>query len=41
MTIQNKRRILAALITVTIMPTQRGGANAFRPEDVVIEWITQ
>ena len=40
MTIQNKRRILAALLTVTIMPTERGGSNAFRPEDVVIEWKT-
>jgi site-specific DNA recombinase len=40
MTIQNKRRILAALLTVRIMPTQRGGANSFRPEDVVIEWQT-
>jgi site-specific DNA recombinase len=40
MTIQNKRRILAALMLVTIMPTQRGGGNPFRPEDVVIEWIT-
>ena len=40
MTIQNKRRILAALLTVRIMPTQRGGANSFRPEDVVIEWKT-
>ena len=40
MTIQNKRRVVAALVSVTIMPTQRGGNNAFRPEDVVIEWKT-
>jgi site-specific DNA recombinase len=40
MTIQHKRRILAALLVVTIMPTKRGGTNTFRPEDVAIEWRT-
>ncbi len=38
MSIQNKRRLVDALVTVTIMPTKRGGANLFRPEDVSIEW---
>lgn len=37
LSIQHKRRIVSALMTVTIMPTRRGGNNAFRPEDVVIE----
>ena len=38
MSLQNKRRILDALLTVTIQPTKRGGNNAFRPEDVSIAW---
>jgi site-specific DNA recombinase len=38
MTILNKRRIVEALMTVTIHPTKRGGRNRFRPEDVTIEW---
>ena len=37
MSIVNKRRIIDALLTVTIQPTKRGGTNAFRPEDVTIE----
>ncbi len=36
--IQNKRRVVAALLDVVLMPTKRGGANAFRPEDVHISW---
>jgi len=38
MTIQNKRRVVDALMEVTIMPTKRGGTNQFRPEDVTIEF---
>lgn len=38
MTILNKRRIVEALMTVTIHPTKRGGRNSFRPEDVSIDW---
>lgn len=38
MPILDKRRIVDALVTVTIHPTKRGGNNAFRPEDVAIEW---
>ncbi|CAN5515822.1 recombinase family protein [soil metagenome] len=38
MSLQNKRRILEALVTVTIQPTKRGGTNAFSPEDVTIDW---
>jgi hypothetical protein len=38
MSIQNKRRIVDALMVVTIMPTKRGGRNEFRPEDVAIAW---
>ena len=38
MSLQNKRRIVDALVTVTINPTQRGGNNVFRPEDVAIDW---
>lgn len=37
MTIKAKRQVLDALVSVTIMPTKRGGNNAFRPEDVSIE----
>lgn len=38
MSILDKRRIVDALMVVTIHPTRRGGRNAFRPEDVAIEW---
>ena len=37
MSIQNKRRVVDALFTVTIMPTKRGGANLFYPEHVEIQ----
>lgn len=33
-----KRRVIEALVDVTIHPTRRGGRNAFRPEDVSVEW---
>ncbi len=36
--IRDKRRIVDALMAVTIHPTRRGGSNTFRPEDVTIEW---
>lgn len=35
--IHRKRRVVDALLKVTIMPTKRGGTNQFRPEDVTIE----
>ncbi|MGE3192881.1 MAG: recombinase family protein [Microbacteriaceae bacterium] len=38
MSILEKRRIVDALMVVTIHPTRRGGRNAFQPEDVTIEW---
>jgi site-specific DNA recombinase len=38
MSIQNKRRVVAALMTVTIHPTKRGGSNTFRREDVTTAW---
>lgn len=38
MTIQQKRQIVSALMTVTIHPTKRGGFNYFNPEDVTITW---
>lgn len=37
MSILDRRRVLDALLKVTINPTTRGGRNAFRPEDVTIE----
>lgn len=38
MPLKAKRRILDALMTVTIQPTTLGGRNEFRPEHVTIEW---
>lgn len=38
MPLKAKRRILDALMTVTIYPTLLGGRNEFRPEHVTIEW---
>lgn len=38
MPLKGKRRIVDALATVTIHPTNLGGRNEFRPEHVTIEW---